>query len=344
MKPITIIGGGLAGLSLGIALRKFEVPVTIREAGRYPRHRVCGEFLSGVTTKTLATLGISESLRDCVINCSTGWYRRNRLIIRRELPEPAWGLSRLRLDFRLADLFERSGGTLRTGERAGEREIGSVAEGVIHSFGKRSDESQWLGLKIHIRNLPALPDDLQMHLGDRAYAGISRIEENRHNLCCLFHRRAGIKGRGMALIIAYLRASGMGELSEALEAGEPCEASFSAASGFSFSARKRSPRGRILLGDAAGMIPPFTGNGMSLALESAETALPHVLSYSRGELTWSEAGGWTNRDMDKRFRRRRAAAVFLQAVLTNGKCQALLSTLASRNLLPFERLYFVTRR
>src|SRR5580693_8216081 len=46
-KPITIVGGGLAGLALGIGLRQRDVPATIWEAGHYPRHRVCGEFISG---------------------------------------------------------------------------------------------------------------------------------------------------------------------------------------------------------------------------------------------------------------------------------------------------------
>ncbi|HZI32692.1 MAG TPA: NAD(P)-binding protein, partial [Candidatus Binatia bacterium] len=46
-KSITIVGGGLAGLTLGIGLRRRDVPVTILEAGEYPRHRVCGEFISG---------------------------------------------------------------------------------------------------------------------------------------------------------------------------------------------------------------------------------------------------------------------------------------------------------
>jgi len=41
-KRITIICGGLAGLTLGIALRQCEVAVTICEAGHYPSHRVSG--------------------------------------------------------------------------------------------------------------------------------------------------------------------------------------------------------------------------------------------------------------------------------------------------------------
>jgi 2-polyprenyl-6-methoxyphenol hydroxylase-like FAD-dependent oxidoreductase len=45
-ESVTIVGGGLAGLMLGIGLRQRGVPVTVWEAGRYPRHRACGEFIS----------------------------------------------------------------------------------------------------------------------------------------------------------------------------------------------------------------------------------------------------------------------------------------------------------
>src|SRR5436190_16210061 len=60
MKPITIVGGGLAGLTLGIGLRRRGIPVVIWEAGHYPRHRVCGEFISGRGQDTLARLNLRD--------------------------------------------------------------------------------------------------------------------------------------------------------------------------------------------------------------------------------------------------------------------------------------------
>ena len=64
LKPITIVGGGLAGLTLGIRLRQQDVPVRILEAGTYPRHRVCGEFISGRGQQVLARLGLREALEN----------------------------------------------------------------------------------------------------------------------------------------------------------------------------------------------------------------------------------------------------------------------------------------
>ena len=60
-KSITIVGGGLAGLTLGIGLRQKGIPVTVWEAGHYPRHRVCGEFISGRGQDVLTRLGLRET-------------------------------------------------------------------------------------------------------------------------------------------------------------------------------------------------------------------------------------------------------------------------------------------
>jgi 2-polyprenyl-6-methoxyphenol hydroxylase-like FAD-dependent oxidoreductase len=64
-RPVEIIGGGLAGLSLGIALRHRGLPVTIREAGHYPRHRVCGEFITALDEDTKQALHLAGPRFDC---------------------------------------------------------------------------------------------------------------------------------------------------------------------------------------------------------------------------------------------------------------------------------------
>ena len=57
LRPITIVGGGISGLSLGIDLQLKGLPVHLFEAGDYPRHRVCGEFLSGQGYRQLQEWG-----------------------------------------------------------------------------------------------------------------------------------------------------------------------------------------------------------------------------------------------------------------------------------------------
>ena len=80
MKEITIVGGGLAGLALGIGLRNYNVPCVLYEKNKYPRHRVCGEFISGVSKDTLKRLGLLETLSDCCSVPRVKWFIKNRKI------------------------------------------------------------------------------------------------------------------------------------------------------------------------------------------------------------------------------------------------------------------------
>ena len=98
MKQITIVGGGLGGLTLGIGLRRKGVPVTVWEAGQYPRHRVCGEFISGRGQKVLQELGLRGKLLEAgAVRAETAVFflGKARTPVR-PLPEPALCISNLR--------------------------------------------------------------------------------------------------------------------------------------------------------------------------------------------------------------------------------------------------------
>ncbi len=339
MKPITIIGGGLAGLALGIALRRHRVPVTLREAGHYPRHRVCGEFLCGVSAHTLATLGVADLLEGSAHNRSTSWYGKNRYIFRADLPARAHGISRFVLDHRFARRFESSGGDLQLDDRADSADF--QCEGTVVATGKTHGRSPWIGLKVHLGGFPGLREDLEMHLGDGAYVGVSRIEGNGVNLCGLFRRRPGLRASRVELLFRYIEASGMTKLGARARAAEVRDESFAATAGFDF------PRGYTItapglkIGDVAGMIPPFTGNGMSLALESAEVVLPHLLAYTRGQIDWSGACRRSTRDARERFHSRLRAANLVHSFLTCKRGRDFALALASVHLLPFRALFRV---
>ena len=136
-KSITIIGGGLAGLTLGIGLRRRGVPATIWEAGGYPRHRVCGEFISGRGQMVLERLGLwSEAGTSRRVLCATALFicGKNRSPIRR-LGTPALCVSRYMLDALLAETFEQLGGDLRA-TRAGPVE--DADEGMVQAGGRRA--------------------------------------------------------------------------------------------------------------------------------------------------------------------------------------------------------------
>src|SRR5437667_9155702 len=99
-RTITIVGGGLAGLTLGIGLRQHSIPVVICEQGHYPRHRVCGEFISGRGQETLRRLGLLELVTKAGAHHarSAAFFTKRTRIGTVSLPQPALSVSRFRLD------------------------------------------------------------------------------------------------------------------------------------------------------------------------------------------------------------------------------------------------------
>jgi len=105
----------------------------------------------------------------------------------------------------------------------------------------------------------------------------------------------------------------------------------------------RQPSEGFSIGDATHMIPPFTGNGMSMAFESAGTALPHALAYARGERSWESAASACAVDLDNRFRTRMLASAAIHTLLTSPKASRLATTLARFSLPPVQPLLHLLR-
>lgn len=335
-SKITIAGGGLAGLSLAIALRSRGVAVSVIEAGNYPRHRVCGEFISGVSEETLRTLGIADLFDDAHRHVSLAWHDQGRKFLTDSLPSPALGISRYELDQRLHNRFIDLGGELQSGTRA--RAI--PADGFVWAAGRRPRPSRWIGLKAHVR-IPTSAD-LEMHSGTNGYAGLAGVEDGWTNVCGLFLLDKEISAKGSELLPAYLEAGGNHKLAEAIRAAEWREGSFSSMAGFETGPQPIEP-GLLCLGDAESMIPPFTGNGMSMAFQAAEYALDPLVAWSAGDVSWQETQNLIRKRMRRGFRRRLMTAALLHRALLNSGIRSALGSLTQTGMLPFRRLLPLVR-
>ena len=150
MHTVEIIGGGLAGLALGLGLRARGVPVRIIEAGKYPRHRVCGEFITGLDHDTRQELQLTDILAGARQARGVLWSEPGRPSVRHDLPEVALCLSRYHLDESMASAFATAGGDLRTGCRGPS----DAKPGRIMASGRRPQAgSRWVGLKQHFHQL-----------------------------------------------------------------------------------------------------------------------------------------------------------------------------------------------
>ncbi|NDA10340.1 MAG: hypothetical protein EBZ53_05335 [Verrucomicrobia bacterium] len=312
MKSVYIVGGGLAGLTLGLRLRQLEIPVELFEAGHYPRHRVCGEYLSGQGRDLLVSLLGETPLSQAGARSSLQLriYRGKASLTERALPRPALCLSRYRLDKLLADAFSRVGGRIH----AQTRQPILREEGWVTATGRQPSIREvgwrWLGLKAHALDL-RLPDGLEMHLTPWGYVGLCPVEENRVNVCGLFRTREPVPN----LIHQWrdwLSGPPGSALHERLRGANWDESSFSSVSALSLHPRRASDQPGVRVGDSLTMIPPLTGNGMSMAIEGAFLAVGPLASWAAGKVSWSECTGKIAQSLDQTFSSRLAWARRLQ--------------------------------
>ena len=199
---------------------------------------------------------------------------------------------------------------------------------------------RWFGLKVHARNVD-MAADLEMHSFRQGYVGVCRIEADQANICGLFRR-----GPGWNLSNSWrelLRGPPDSSLRRSLRNAVLEESSFCSVAGLSMATLRAADAGGCRIGDAITMIPPVTGNGMSMALESSCIAAASLTAYSRGEKSWDQARREIASACDRRFARRLAWARWLQQMMFSHFLRGAAGRLALKSGLLWKILFSNTR-
>ncbi|HUH75740.1 MAG TPA: FAD-dependent monooxygenase [Devosia sp.] len=335
-----IVGGGPAGSAAAIRLLQVGARPLIIER-REGSDALCGGFLSWRTLEGLAALGISRE------ELSGHTVTRLRLIAGRmlrcaELPAPAMGLSRRRLDRLMLARARRLGANVVQGTASygdGRLWLGDAEPvdraGLFLATGKHdlrglprsrdaAGHDPMMGLRLRVTpsdaNRRELTGTIEMHLFPRGYAGIVLQDDGTANICMAVHksRLAAAEGKP-ALLLAKLAAENP-QLAARL-ADMPGDPAFDAIARVPYGWRAtRGVEGIFRLGDQAGVIPSLAGEGIGIALASAEEAVRF----------WKSGGGAAapafQQHLSARLRRPLAVAG-LVARLGEGKRGAVLLTL-----------------
>lgn len=321
---LLVVGAGPAGSAFATLAARAGAKTVVLERGRFPREKVCGEFVSAEGSAVLERLGLLPELRRAGATTIDACRISDRQGRKLDFALPGCGgrgISRRLLDLSLAELAQRSGAELRQRWEAREpivrdgrvrgfraRAVGSQAtetleaDLIVAADGRRSvlgrlfhprlgdprgsGRRSWFGLKTHLAlDAARLGHRVELHLFDGGYAGLAPVEASRVNLCMLTTVAAlRAVGRSPERLL-WERLVDNPALREAIRGGRVCTP-WSSCGPLRFRARRPVAAGAIFIGDAAGTVDPFCGEGISHALLGAELALPFALeAASRGELS-----------------------------------------------------------
>lgn len=304
--PIIVAGGGLAGAAAACLLARSGRDVLVFEREAKASDKICGEFISGEAQTYLGRIGID--LAELGAHPIQEFRLvRGRSVVSCTLPFTGFGLSRRVLDEVLLRYAVRYGAEVRRGltvklkcDRdpivldAGGTDVRTeslfLATGKHDLRGLRREggvPSMLVGFKRHLRldpaRLAALASAVEILLMPDGYAGLQRIEDGLVNLCLLVDRtRLRRVGGGWDALFEDLMQTEphlRERLAGASAVGQPLSI-YRVPFGFVHSPRSHDAPGLFRLGDQMGVIPSFTGDGMSIALHSAFLA---ASCYLEGE-------------------------------------------------------------
>ena len=300
---LIVIGAGPAGTSAAITAARSGVRVLLLEAGRFPRHKVCGEFVSPESLDLLSCL-LPAQHRALLSDCPRIPAARLFLddcILRTSIDPPAASIARFDLDAALLHSAESAGVEVRlqtsTQEVSGNAPFRVVttagdfaASAIVNASGRwsklnltgRTGHSKtreaahaepvrahkWLGVKVHFSE-PSPPNSVDLYFFDGGYCGVQpvRLADDpacpRINVCAMLQA-----DRASSLAQVFALHPALRERSLGWEAVSQLVST----SPLLFREPKPERNGILFVGDAACFVDPFVGDGISLALRSGALA------------------------------------------------------------------------
>ena len=338
-KEVLIIGGGLAGLTAAIHLSKIGLQVTVIEKNEFPKHKVCGEYISNEVLPYLNWLNLNIANLNPTNITQLEFSTASGKTIKSVLPLGGFGISRFALDEYLYKKALENGckilqDNVENIEFEDNRFIVTTAkktilksEIVIGAFGKRSNidqklnrdfiqkKSYWLAVKAHYSG--DFPNNrVGLHNFKGGYCGVSKVEKDIINICYLadyetFKRFKNIEEYQKSVV------SENPHLKVILEKSKLLFEKPLTISQISFDKKQAVENHILMIGDTAGLIHPLCGNGMAMAIHSAKIVSELVEKYytneikSRNELEEKYIQEW-NFNFNKRLKMGRLLSNLLQ--------------------------------
>jgi len=345
MKPIVdvvVIGGGLAGLTSAIHLSKFGHKVILIEKNEFPKHKVCGEYISNEVLPYFQWLGLEISSLNPSNISKIEFSTTKGKTISGELPLGGFGISRYSLDYYLSQkaieygcqIIQDTVTNIRFA--ADEFSISTLnnleikCKIALGAFGKRSNmdlkfnrdfiqkKSPWLAVKAHYSG--SFPDDLVgLHNFKGGYCGVSKVEKQAINICYLVDYETFKEYRN----IDHFQTEVMYKNPHLKTIFKESELLFEkplTISQISFEKKNTIENHILMIGDTAGLIHPLCGNGMAMAIHSAKIAAELSILFlnknirTRQQLEENYAQEW-----DANFRHRLQVGRILSKILRQEK-------------------------
>jgi flavin-dependent dehydrogenase len=344
---VAVVGGGPAGASIASRLAASGHEVVLLERDPRWRWRAGGVFASPAAVTALRRLGLAPG----AIEAAT----RPIPAMRVETPggvdfrltyglEPAVGFDRSRLDPALLDHARDAGADVRVGQTVETADLDArrlrirgaggtyelQARVVVGADGPRSIVAKAagvaraarlparLGLTYHAADERSATVDARMRLIRDGYIGIAPVPGGRVNVGIVLGPswRAALVAHGAPAVAARIVAAIPTTADDpgAWQHGDPLDHVAGAWPLGHRVTRRAGPRW-LLVGDAAGFLDPFTGEGLHRALVSAELASAAILARLRRPDSSPDAFGAFDRAMQRRFLAKDAVSWLVQGFL-----------------------------